>query len=295
MSNQCKLYEPSDHEIEAARIHVASRVVGLRDLDDGQGLGSAVCIKMGNRYFLATAAHVISTGHHVEVIMKQGEQPISDYANSLWDDETADVGLLELAKEQADRLESFVDETSLCTSFDAKSAWSVLVGGYPGSQYVPIQRGQIGAVGMIVLCRTVPLSEWPNDWPPADIDSRELGPPHPQKDILVNYPNETDIQISGPGLAYAASRGRSGPTPHPSGVSGGGIWLVLFQEKKKTGLRFPDLRLVGIQTRFAENRGILRGNLVGVWLDLVKAHYPDLRQTISGIKRKRGLKLAKSK
>jgi hypothetical protein len=227
--------------------------------------------------------------------MMQGQEPISEYEAKYWNDRDADVGLLELAKERAERLEAFVEESSLCPSLDEESAWHVLVAGFPAVQYVSIQKDKIGAVGMAVLCRTVPLSEWPQDWPKAVLSSRELGLPDPKRDILVNYPNETYTQISGPGLPYAAARARRSPTPHPSGVSGGGIWLALFQERKNTGLRFPDLRLVGIQVRFAENLGVLRGNLIGVWLDLVKTHYPDLRQSISGIRRKRGLKLAKSK
>jgi hypothetical protein len=163
-----------DQDYEAAIQQAGRWTWDLVETKDGRSNGTGVAIALGKRRFIATAGHVISQGHSIEVVRRRGMSKVPmGFVNSRWD-EDPDVGLLELSTVQAAAIPDFLEEESLLPSLDQSQRHEVLVSGFPACLH-----RNLGSLATIaypgnVLSDTIPASEWPSDLAPPPCPGRDL-------------------------------------------------------------------------------------------------------------------------
>jgi hypothetical protein len=246
----------------------------LLDRTTNQPIGTAIAIQLGQRFFFATAKHVIENDHDVAVLPHGNMgNVVSDFAGRYYD-EQLDIGLLELMPGSAHRFE-FADRARLSATVGIAGELPVLVTGYPG-QFVLAAGATLTSQDLlrIVTCieltvRSVllPQSEWPEN------DSLDE-PLVAERDILVDFGPEPRVTPLPPGVLLPDASPVDCNRVDPHGLSGGGIWLA--QVRDQNGLWVSDVRLIGIQTGWYEHSGWLRGVQIGAWLNMVRAEYPDV-------------------
>lgn len=281
----------SDEEINAVVHHAHNSVMRLVDrtaLDKG---GSCVPIKIGSKFFLATAAHVIPDGHEMSAVVRRPQGRCIDNFLARHQDDRTDVGLLELDSSDAWHLrDNFVPEDQILITLDQEEEWPVVVVGYPGVYCAPVFREDIPPDAALEVRAwnaftyygfTVPFSEWPNV-DPLSRSSDKL------RDMFINYdPSDKEAQFEMRAL-HPNNAGSGMPTikhrpPPPHGMSGGGVWLA--RESLKGGIWQPAALLVALQVSWKKSEGWMRGILIGEWLKLVERNYPDLKENIAAIRK----------
>jgi hypothetical protein len=280
-----KLFQPALGEREAAATMACNRIIPLWDTK-GKWVGSATATRIGNKAFLFTAAHLISDGEPVQVLQSNGIKPIIDFRRRACVESGSDLAFLELTPEDAGKLRYYVEEGDIVADFDTQYDWPVVLAGCSESEYVRIAPRTWAAVASVTEVHLVPVSDWPPTWPTSD-----YGPPTEERDLLVAYPKETyrkKIYTLKPADGRKLLKRDS---PSPRGLSGGGIWLELHHEKKVSGLRYPDIKLVGIQVAFCKRHCLCRCNRIGPLLKLVAHHYPELQLKIQTILQRRTIRM----
>jgi hypothetical protein len=245
-------------------------------------VGTAVALKLGTRFFLATAGHIIEKARSIKVLMHdQVRHYVSDFAAKDYDREF-DVGLLEIADSESDPFE-FMPQNFLCRTINDEQEMPVLVIGFASQFCKPIKTIDLTpeSSSRVVRCDTLtfntvvlPRSEWPSEGlPDEDGIHKKLVDGH---DMLLDFEPEPEV------IPFTAnSTGTENPavecqTLNPHGMSGGGIWLAQIREGPEK-LNSPDARLIGLQTGWHPSKNLLHGICIGVWLDFVSDRYRDLR------------------
>ena len=267
--------------------YILSRTVGLISGDNPADVAnagkldgaSAVKLKVGGRYFLATAGHFLKDGQVPQIVRRRGEEPIATFANIWWNCRGADVGVLELFPADSRNLGDFLGKDCLLPRFRRRGKVGVLVSGFPCAYYLKEGPSTFWSVGKTFIGQLLPTSTWSRQWPDSDI-----GPPNKKKDMLVQYPKETGGQILDRHLNRHSAEGMVQANVHPKGLSGAGIWAPLFVLTRRSQVRFPHAQLIGIQVAFHDRLGILRAGKIGLWLDLIGQKCPELRVSIRRIK-----------
>jgi hypothetical protein len=249
----------------------------LTDQQDGP-IGTAIAIRLATRFFFATARHVIENRHGVEIVPRgKIENAVSQFA-ARHCSEQLDIGLLELTADHA-RYFDFADNSRLCTTIDTDRDLPALVVGCP-SQLIHSAKTWLNSQTRLCLCgcadftyRSVvlPQSQWP------DNDS-VLPPLVPGRDLLVDFQHDGRMTLLPPGVLLPEASSVNCDTVDPRGLSGGGIWLA--QVEDRNGLWISDIRLIGIQTGWYEQKGWLRGVRIEQWLNMVHTKYPHLAEGI---------------
>lgn len=271
--------EGSMLECRAVQEYVRSRVVRLVDLTAPDHGGSAIKLRVADRHFLATAAHVVPRSHEIRALIPGVADgtvtPQPDWAL----DESCDVAVLELTDDDAEKLRgNFVTTDELLIQFD-HSVQPAIVVGYPG-QFIHSADQQIlaDAVARVhdfrsitVFTETLPESEWP-----ADLDRA----PRHDTDVFAHFDPDPHLQMVK--LHDAKPEDVEVDDVHLGGVSGGGIWIE-YQATSDSGIWRPDARLIGIDVSFKPRDKWLRGTLIKRCLDLVQRRYPDLHETIRAV------------
>ena len=273
--------DPTSEMYHATTSQAQNRTWDLRDRDDPKLDGATgVAVKIGSRCFLATAAHFLKKAPNIEIVRRQGRDPIGlDFRNA-YSEEQLDVGLLELSAGQAEKIRDFVEEKNIHTGLDQRTVHNVLVVGFPACEHHRVAQDLFEARGNTVQSCSVPLGQWP-EGPPEN-------PLIAGRDFLVEYPSVQDVQVTGPGINYDEAAAIPAEPPEPRGMSGGGIWLDIFAHRQ-AGIQFPHIQLIAIQVKFLRTSRLLRGTLIEHWLDLVAKSYPDLRDDVQRIKHRTDL------
>jgi hypothetical protein len=250
---------------------------------------SAVKLKIGGRYFLATAGHVLKDGQVPRIVRGRGEEPIATFANIWWNCRGVDVGVLELFPADSRNLGNFLGKDCLLPRFRRRGKVGVLVSGFPCAYYLKEGPSTFWSVGKTFIGQLLPTSTWSRQWSYSD-----AGPPNKKKDMLVQYPKETGGQLLvDRHLNRHSAEGMVQANVHPKGLSGAGIWAPLFGLTRRSQVRFPHAQLIGIQVAFHERLGILRAGKIGLWLDLIAQKCPELRAAIGDIKARSPMALAR--
>ena len=279
MGDKPKRFDLRDEEVDAAMQQCVARTHGLflRHKDGREEIASAVAVRIGSRFFLATAGHVTESETEIEVIRKPREQRVSDFVRRCGVNGDLDVGLLEVTHDQASTLGLFQGGDEIFCHLDLHAGNHVIVAGFPAADCSSVVPGLMVSVPRSTFAETVPLGDWP---------SNVVRAPDPDRDILISYPEEGRLQAITPESPFSAQKALLRPTAPPGGLSGGGVWLVAYRKIKPSGLLYPSSRLVGFQVAWYEDLRVLLAVSARKWLEFVQEHYPDLQDEIQCIIRR---------
>lgn len=222
-------------------------------------VGTATCIEIGGRLFLATAAHNfrgmdVANSLIVFSANRSSTRPLTvvqaNYRQGLSDDD-ADIAWLEIDT--------------------ASAANSDLVGVTLGSI---IPNPTLDPDGAYIVSGF-----------PAQLSREEQRNTHDRNFIIplvlyITHPAPQE-DLSGGDIALSYARTAIGPDglgemAHPRGMSGGGIWHIPPPDDPI--IWTPErLRLIGITTLYFNNSDEVRGVRIRYWLELLYADLPELR------------------
>ncbi len=241
-----------------------------------QKIGTAIAIRLANRFFFATAGHVIAKDHDMQILPHGSVRTSASHFADRCSDERADVGFIELTPDVAHQFD-FADATRLLTTIDTTTDLPTLVIGYPRQFFSSVETRLTDESSLrIVACNAftyrsvlLPESQWP------DNDSL-VEPLVARRDLLVDFHPDGQITPLAPGVLLPEASPVNCETVDPHGLSGGGIWLANVEDRD--GLWISDIRLIGLQTGWYEEKGWLRGVRIQTWLDMVRTRYADLAE-----------------
>ena len=248
-------------------------------------IGSAVTINLGNRHFLATAAHVIADATD-ELFVVLGDESTENVSNLTTrhvrhDD---DVGIIELDSKQAQSLgRVFVTEEEIGGRLDCQQKHEVVVLGYPGQPEVlkvteapsPVDDQTLVRTfdfrTLTYVTETVVLSEWPQV--PLQRHAAD-----PLRDIFGWFdPSNQLFLVMLKTLDPASEHAFEVKLP---GVSGGGIWTTSVE---RASVWRPQVKLIGLQSSVLKAKKMLRATPIQCCLELVRENYPDLECIVDGV------------
>jgi len=267
--------EINNIQCEALTRLASSRTYRLIDKTDQSCGGTAIAINIGDRYFLATAGHVISEDHKYEIVLKNKMPQTIDCFHSRHFDKDTDVGLLEIPKKKKHLIDSWVTVSDIYTEIDQHKKNDVVIVGYPGeyiSQASKIQITKNTSVEFRIyntLCYlsfTLPMEKWPTE----GIETQTIE----ERDIFIDFDPDGNMFTSPPNTVDI-SPADSMQCPELPGISGGGIWLW---ESEEGVIWKPSIKLIGIQHSALKKDQWMRGTRINCWLDLVAKKYPDLNR-----------------
>ncbi|MCX5636459.1 MAG: hypothetical protein NTX52_02040 [Planctomycetota bacterium] len=263
--------------LEALTRQARGMTYRLIDQTDPSKGGTVIAINIGDRYFLATAAHVILKGHKFKIVLRNELGVSLDSFSSHYVDTDADVGLLEIKEDDYKYISnSCASLSSVFTQIQQDKENEVAIIGYPG-QYISAHRKQITKQDILevqiyntlsYLSFTLPPERWPSD----GLEHNSVA----GRDIFIDFDPDGDMFMSSPDTVDITSE-NSLKCPKLFGMSGGGIWLL---ESKKGQIWQPDVKLIGIQHSVSEKGNWIRGSLIKSWLQLVARKYLDLKAHI---------------
>lgn len=264
--------------LQAQDHSAALRLIDTTDESEG---GSGVAVKIGERFFVATAEHIMKPNHRYEIAPRPAEGRIREFAARGCDPE-ADVAFLEVRAGDARGMENrFWPDTRLLESVDQHEEWPVVMVGYPGQFLKPIAERWSGTqVERTVRCdaftyMTATLRD--ADWPAGPF---ERGPVA-ERDIFLHYDPEHQLHPLRPDTVGSPPPSIRSAPPPLKGVSGCGIWLPAHVTSP---IWQPQAFLVGIQVSYFPTQKWIRGTFIRHWLNLIARNYPDLSSEIASVR-----------
>lgn len=256
---------------------VSRRTYVLLDVSSGAEGASAVPVRIGQRYFFATAGHVLSCGSPLHVLTEHRHVSLPESKrNYVKSGKEHDYGYVELVPSELIPVDHWLDLEDLQPTIDFAHTAHVVVSGWPTEWYSAAGRAEKIAH---VNCAWSVLRP-PRDWPEADV----LGyKPAPEEHVYVEYPGEEATLTMTPSDINADAWSVQSEPVYPVGMSGGGIWLVPEPGGSSSVWR-PHASLIGIQASLLSVNRLLHGNRIGLWLDLVAGDYPDVHDEITAIR-----------
>lgn len=256
-------------DMEARRYAVA--IVPVDDVTDGERRlvplhqGSGTCVRIGGRYLVATAAHVVSdvgTDRYAvltPVTTKGALKVVGGGHRGGQQGDARDVGWLELAPGAA-RLagRAFLDLPRF-------AAYRTGVGDDLAVYGAPAELG---------IKRTVDgephFTAVSGVWPTRAMTEEQVGPDTTGCRIFLDWPSSVECH-DGSYERY----------PEASGISGGAIW-ALNLTGHGDAWRADQMQLIGVQFAVQKANGYryLIGQQMQTWLEMVAEDIPELRREI---------------
>jgi|GEM_PF-3525634 len=248
----------------------------LNKTDESKG-GTGVTVRLGDRFFVVTAEHVIRGEDNLALLLRDNQGSHYDDFVAKHTCKRADVGVLELNPQTAPTAREnheYLRDQDLYRSRYPHASRSIWIVGYPGNL---IRTRRVSGSKLIAYqtlsygTNTIPQSEWPDlQWPNrSNLRGREL--------YCSFDPDLERINRQYLGSMDAMkSYGYLDALPL-YGMSGGGMWLPMSLASEETGLWQPTAELAGIQTGYpGEGKGQwLRGTRITALLELIRKHYPN--------------------
>ena len=249
---------------EAVRLYLQQRsvsLVGFRDHEPHE-LGSATCIQIAGRFFLATAAHVILAYPNEQLLIVHGSVGplpiINRGVRGGNENDVDDIAWLEVSKDTAARTgKTFIPLSHLHIGLAHDPDLWTLMYGFPSKlvNRTKLVQQELGVTPLVYSTGTIPSESWPAGC-------------NPDVDVVLNYP-DTNNRLDD---------GREYQLPDPHGMSGGGFWFVT----PKTGLIWhPEAHLFGIDRAWWPSRRYARGTQIQHWLNILGEDIPELLLIIS--------------
>jgi hypothetical protein len=268
-----------EKEAVIQRAHMS--VVRIVDRTDATQGGSGVLILLDEALFLATAEHVVPTGHELQIVPWPGEPALS-LANGIRSAEN-DLAAFQLDPNTSGHLrDRAIQAGRILTSFDRGREHRALVIGYPGAYMRHIGPGPIGeaesrqvvdTTAFNYLTVTIPE----NDWPAEGCER----PSNRDRDIFLRYkPGKVND------ILWVQQMDRPPPSfgddsPALDGMSGGAVYLAVCRERP---IWTAEPILIGLQVSVYVKGGWIRAIQIDRWLDLVIRHNPSLEPAIRRVR-----------
>jgi hypothetical protein len=278
MTSQAKLLDAS---LDAFRRHAAVHTAAIFTLSanahDAPALGSGTSIRIGDRLFIATAAHVLEDvpPAHLRVIVQRRNLStlfVKVIGQGCATSREADVAYLEIepdAEVEAVTPDRF--ERAEVLPHDMLT----VVAGTP-SERLRLSK-DVHALAATVFDITFTWNAQPFTFATNPLPAEQW-----PRDTAVRYQPASHRLLrfeEGEDLDSGAKVGLI----KPEGLSGGGIWVVpLRLAEGSAHLWSPThARLAGIQTGVLRASGILAGCSMGPWIDLMVSRFPELREALA--------------
>ncbi|HDY64797.1 MAG TPA: serine protease [Phycisphaerae bacterium] len=267
------------YEEQAVICRAHSAIVKLFNKTN-ESVGSGVLIKLGQKYFIATAAHVIPEKHSIEIVPVPGKSPIHRF-QLRGACEKNDVGFLELLPGDENNLrdEAFTECACMASTIDLTSEYDVLVVGYPVDYHFETQSQETICDASTFRTIIIPQKKWPKL---TEIDPER--PINKNTDIFLDYdPLNGVIGFPTNESSLDLVHHPDSTPPKPEGMSGGGIWSYSGKTLKNSGIWSPGSYLLGIETSFFSKKKLMRGVRISAWCDLIRSHYPKEETVIEAL------------
>jgi hypothetical protein len=245
--------------------HLDERAVAIIATVGHFDLGSGVCISIGGRYFVATAAHVVSEYQTAELFLvtqreRQTERvPICGRGHrGGGKDDPLDIAWLEIEPADAKSLKrEFVPGERLRCGCSELPNDFAFVYGFPTQLAVPTLKDNVHAVHLQPIGRGTATLDG-TDRP--DVGSVDV-------DIFLEYRGVGTFDVDGASVAPRT----------PLGLSGGEIWAVELNTNDLWTVE--SARLIAIDHSWLKWKWI-RGTQIQHWLLMLKEDNPDLAEAI---------------
>ena len=228
-------------------------------------VGSGTCVEIDGRLFIATAAHNFQdiprggTVTFLPGLYGSSHTPLKDIAHNYGAygaKGTPDVAWIEIDPQSAR------ESNVLGISLDVIKSWHTMrpdeeygnyeVTGFPAGLSERISR--LESKVWLIIYNTKPGKNTKSD------------------DLVLDYAESAFRQLPGGERVLT-------PLPHPSGISGGGIWYT--PSVKVTEVWSPSrCRLIGIATEYWERKREIVGLRIRHWLTFLLDDHPELRTSI---------------
>lgn len=280
---------------DAASQHLMSYTVSFLDREDGHRPASGVLVSLGNRLFIATNAHTISARPNQRIWLltaepRRAEDGLLTFVRSnRQSGQRPDVGYLEL---NPDTALPFLGHKEVCgidrieCIGDTDRHRGVTVVGCPYEWIIPVSapgfEGRrirlMGYTSSTLLDDQLPIS-LPDHVPAYD----------PDIDVFVEYPERNEFTTD-------LRTGAPMELPHPSGMSGGGLWVWddfgrdelfapsrtrLFALQQSVVRDEDEERERLVQEGQVDTNRYIRAVHIAHWLRLIYEDYEDLRETLA--------------
>lgn len=236
-------------------------------------VGSGVLIKLGNSYFIATAAHVIKQNHSITLVPEYGKSPIQHF-KSFGICEDNDIGFIEIYSEDIYKLSEqiFTALNRISFKMDLSSEFGVFVIGYPSECHTHRNLSHVSE--HIFHANTFETVIIPShNWPSFDDIILEK-PMNMNTDLYMDYdPINGIVVLDTVGSNMHTTNLPNLSPPNPEGMSGGGIWSCSCKILKNSGIFSPESYLLGIETSYCKSKNWMRGTRISTWCDLIRNHY----------------------
>lgn len=249
----------------------------LAYISDGEN-ASGTLVTIGDREFIATAAHTIPLSRTSLILIGQGQHPLNRddikiVASGRMRGDNPDVGYIELEPGTTSRLGRVpLSIDRLCDAGPGQPGRIAFLYGCPfaliKNAVNPKRREKIiGIHSFTYPNSTMAVEEWPTV-------PRDAEPPRRSVDLFIPYDVTAETIVD---------RGGSGNRlPNPEGASGGGICQGIGP--KKDGVwHVGKVKLIAIQSSWDKKRKYIRGVQIKQWVRLIEKDYPDLKKHLHQI------------
>lgn len=262
----CHMSKQLNHEDWAVINYLRDRTVRILDFTDKSAGGTGVKIVLKEKYFVATAAHVIPKSHEIRLLVKGSSNVFIRNFLDWKTQEDIDLGLLEISSSDAELLGGeFVHATEICVEFPFEEKWLVVVCGYPG-QMIGISDERNGVDiertydfrPMAFFTGTLSRESWPTESSNREIvDDAEL---------FIRFEENAPCERINFGEATPSLNATDLAPFRPAGMSGGGIWSD--SRPRGTEIWSPQPLLLAIQSSVSVKAKWMRGSRISKWAEL---------------------------
>ena len=267
-------------EERALHDHIRHRTVRLLDLTAKDKGGSGVLIRLFDRCFVATAAHVVPEGHDIQILVGEADQLNVATFNNRFRDDDADVAALEIPADSTGQLlRDFTEADQIAAKgVDQTENWCATLIGYPGQLIESTDQVSGDTLfrthsfrTLALVTTTLRIQDWPNsnslERPPAEVD----------RDIFLRFDQECGLMEQDLTSVDLNEKRSAIADVFLHGMSGCGIWLDQYRHD---GIWMPKPVLAGIQTSAQHRAGWARGSTMKCWLEMMAAEITGIRDLL---------------
>ncbi len=227
--------------------------------------GSAILVRVGEHYVLATAGHVIATNELEQRTLYMFPNRVQTPLVANWfttigkhadhQDDRLDIAVAEIGGGFCDDTAyEFLDASRLDPDFRGRAYGDFCVQGFP-STATKVNNYQNKIKEKALYWRSAE----------ADVAAYRIRPFHRESHILIPYSKEEFVTV-GVGKQHG---------PDLPGISGGAVW-ALPPVDEYGHIDYEKLKLVGVPIEYLQNEGVIVATNIGVLCSLLVKMFPNI-------------------